>query len=242
MEMVYFPISKIIALRRRAAIACRMQDEIPNGWNKSSTDPMKLLAVFKSLRIKPGFVLRAYQFVSGGNGNGIIWAMPIDAPFPEPMECSKLTDRFLEPPKPPHALDELMDAIDGDGTPRSYLSASIFAREAEEFGAKWHGCSWSTHTILAANPLQDEPSVSENSSKLNRPHGDPDCWTWNEPNPPNWEPLFKHVGDQVTISFLSYSGLGKEAIYRHRDSFRAGCYRFESHVEVIAHGVGGFVF
>ena len=32
-----------------------------------------------------------------------------------------------------------MQAIEGDGSPWSYLSASILSREAEEFGAMWHG-------------------------------------------------------------------------------------------------------
>ena len=108
---------------------------------------MNLLGVFTALRVKPGFVLRAYQFRSGGNGNGVVWAMPTDALLPEPSECPRLTDQFLEPPKPPLALDDLMDAIEGDGTPWSYLSSSLFAREAQEVGAMWHGCHWSTHKI-----------------------------------------------------------------------------------------------
>jgi len=80
---------------------------------------MNLLGVFKSLRMKSGFVLRAYQYRSGGNGNGVIWAMPIDAPFLQPSKVPKLMNGYLEPPKPPEALDGVMEAIDGDGTPWS---------------------------------------------------------------------------------------------------------------------------
>jgi hypothetical protein len=36
-------------------------------------------------------------------------------------------------------LDDFMDAIEGDGSAWSYLSASLFAREAAELGALWHG-------------------------------------------------------------------------------------------------------
>ena len=43
----------------------------------------------------------------------------------------------------------LMQAIEGDGSPWSYLSASILSREAAEFGAMWHGCDWSDQTILS---------------------------------------------------------------------------------------------
>jgi hypothetical protein len=68
-------------------------------------------------RIKDQFVLRAYQFRSGGNGNGIAWAMPVDADFPEPVDCPSQEGVFLEPPKPLADLDSVMDAVDGDGLP-----------------------------------------------------------------------------------------------------------------------------
>ena len=55
----------------------------PEGWSKSRHDPNKLLDLFKPLRLKDGFVLRAYLFREGGNGNGVVWAMPADAEFPE---------------------------------------------------------------------------------------------------------------------------------------------------------------
>ena len=45
-----------------------------------------------------------------------------------------------------------MQAIEGDGSPWSYLSASILSREAVEFGAVWHGCVWSDQTILSKPP------------------------------------------------------------------------------------------
>ena len=142
-----FPTKRIAQLRRRASKAAELPEEVPEGWSVSTVDPMAVLAVFKPLRIKEGFVLRAYQFHSSGNGNGFVWAMPVDADFPDPDDCPRLKDTFLESPKPPAALDHVMDAIDGDGSPWSYMCASILARELAEFVAMWHGCSWGTHTI-----------------------------------------------------------------------------------------------
>ena len=237
-----FPITKVNALRNRAAKAPQHSDNAPDGWSISSVDPIKMLGVFTALKMKPGFVLRAYLFRSGGNGNGVIWAMPTNAPFPEPSECPRLTDQFLEPAKPPLALDDLMDAIEGDGTPWSYLSSSLFARDAQEFGAMWHGCHWSTHKILGADPCPPGRSSKRRSSDIDGPSDDPDCWTWNEAKPYEWRPSFEQVNDQITISFLTHSGLGQEAIYRNSDSFREGCYRFESESVVIAAGQGGYVF
>jgi len=65
-----FPIEKVRQLRRRACEARMVSVEGPGGWSRSSVDPMKLLAVFSSLSLKKGLVLRAYQFRSGNDGNG----------------------------------------------------------------------------------------------------------------------------------------------------------------------------
>ena len=89
---------------------------------------------------------------------------------------------FLDPPKPPGAVP-LMQAIEGDGSPWSYLSASILRREAAEFGARWHGCVWSGQTILSKPPRQaDDPDVSDDPPKLtgDAPVGN---WTWHRAVP-----------------------------------------------------------
>ena len=188
-EIATFPIRKVQGLLRKAAKVRSLAleslqkpdnelnssdldhepwavDESPvasRGWTKSSTDPMDLLGVFAPLHIKDGFVLRAYQFRAGGNGNAVVWAMPTDAEFPDPSGCPRLADSFLDAPKPTEALDDLMDAVEGDGSPWSYFCASMFVREISEYGAMWHGCEWSTHSILGSNPFKRR-RVSRKSS------------------------------------------------------------------------------
>ncbi len=163
-----FPATKVEQLRKQAGKAAELPEDVPSGWSKSPVDPMALLAVFKPLHIKDGYILRAYQFREGGNGNGFVWAMPVDADFPDPEACPRLENVVLEPPVPPAALDDYMNAIDGDGTPWSYMCASILAREMAEFGAMWHGCDWDTHTILGADPLKN---VDTGDSEDNRVMG-----------------------------------------------------------------------
>lgn len=240
--MIVFPFSKVESLRNQAAEACPVADGAPDGWSKSTVDPMKLLAVFKSLKIRPGFVLRAYQYREGGNGNGIVWAVPADFPFLVPDECPQLSGHFLEPPKPPWAPDDLMTLIDGDDTPWSYFSASLFAREAAEFGAMWHGCSWSTHSILGADPWQREPKVKDRRKRQPLASGTADEWKWNEPRPTVWEPTFEQIGENIEVSFLTFSGLGQETISRWTDTFKAGAYTFKKKHEVVAEGPMGFIF
>jgi hypothetical protein len=236
-----FPILKIARLRTRAAKVCAVPDETPDGWSKSAVDPMRLLAVFTSLQIKPGLILRAYQFRSGGNGNGCVWALPEDAPFPDPELCARLADGFLEPPEPPVALDDVMDAVEGDGSPWAYMSASLFAREAAEFGAMWHGANWSTYTILGAAPWQTK------TKRKGRPDKDvltrfKKAWTWYGETPANWKPYFDIVNGVPQIIFLAYSGLGRERICRFKDTFEDQTLRFSTDVTMLAEGSTGYVF
>ena len=58
MTTTTFPLTKIRRLREQAAEAAQRDAEPPEGWSKSIVDPMDVLAAFKPLRMKAGFVLR----------------------------------------------------------------------------------------------------------------------------------------------------------------------------------------
>ena len=116
---------------------------------------MKLLALFPSLHIKPGFELRAYLYRVDGNGNGFVFAVPEGAPLRGPNEFLTEETSPHRSPKPPEALADFRQAIEGDGSPESYFEASFFTREAYEFGAVWHGSSWGSHKILTSNPCEE---------------------------------------------------------------------------------------
>ena len=187
MKSVTFPISRVNRLRRAAERARELPDTDSDpfrpSWVVSASDPANLIGVFDTLQLRAGFALHAYEYRAGGNGNGIIWAVPAEAPLLAPEDCPRLDDVFLHPPKPPRAI-ALMEVIEGDGTPWSYLSASILWREAAEFGARWHGCMWSDQTILSAAPRQiDDPAALEDAwdeLTADPPVGD---WTWHRAGP-----------------------------------------------------------
>jgi len=236
-----FRLERVERVRRRAGKACRLKPEGPQGWTKSQADPMKLLSVFPSLRLKQGLVLRAYQFREGGNGNGIVWAMPEASAFPEPDECDRLQDRFLGPPRPAEALDDVMEGLEGDGSRWSYLSASLFEREVADFGAMWHGIDWGTHVILGDDPWSLSRLLSP-GSPFEGPSGGREDWEWLEPKPSRWEPEVWSGADAVVVTLHTYSGLGREVIYRHTDTYMPGRYHFRSDRKALAEGPGGFVF
>ena len=240
MIVTTFDSSRIDALRRRAQTACALKNEAPAGWSKSAIDPTRLLAVFEALRLKEGFARRAYQFRDGGNGNGVVWAMPASSPFPDPEDCTRFEDGFLESPRPPDALDDVMQVIDGDGTPWSYLCASLFQRETLEFGAMWHGSDWGTHRILDRNPFTSTARGRRRGEDW--PSGRAGAWRWQLADPDEWRPHVTQDDAGVTVTLVTFSGLGGEAICRHTDRFRMGSYCFDSDREVLATGPSGYVF
>ncbi|AIY89299.1 hypothetical protein [Geoglobus acetivorans] len=119
-----------------------------NGWQKSPVSPMEVLRLFGRLKVREGFELIAYVFRDGLQGKGVVWAVP-EGHFPEVGECAKLDE--VGTPKPEKALLPSM-VLDGDGTPESYIQASIFLREMDEFGALWHELRWGLHEIIDELP------------------------------------------------------------------------------------------
>ena len=249
MKSFSFSITRVNRLRRAAERARTIGDEDhdpsptggpPDGWSACTHEADDLLRVFDALRLKTGFALHAYVFREGGNGNGIIWAVPADAPLLAPSECPTIEDKWLQPPRPPRAVP-LMQAIEGDGSPWSYLSASILRREAEEFGALWHGCVWSDQTILWKPPRQtDGQSESGDGWWL----GDPPVgnWTWREAVPRTWKPTYADMGTTREVVLHIHNPIGQNEIYRATDTYPAGSYDGKTERTVLCTGEGYVVY
>ena len=226
MKSVSFSIRRVNRLRR-AATKARQLASAPDravetspfsGRWSASDGASDLLRVFDTLRLKAGFALRAFTYRAGGNGNGIIWAVPADVPPVAVDDCPRLEDTWLQPPRPPEAVP-LMQAIEGDGSPWSYLSASILSREAAEFGAIWHGRAWSDQTILSKPPRQaDEPNAEDDARPLtgDAPIGN---WTWHRAAPHTWHPTYADLGSSREVVLHIHSPIGGEEIYRATDTY-----------------------
>ncbi len=219
------------------------EDDAPDseGWSKSRYDPNRLVDLFKPLRLKKGFVLRAYLFREGGNGNGVVWAMPAEAEFPEPEDCPELEQHMFKAPKPWDALDDPMAVIEGDDSEWSYLAASLLRRELREFGALWHGVQWGVHTLLNDDPWKARP-MDDEADPLQAPSTPLREWKWYQPRPAQWAPRVEMTPDRVTVTFHTYCPLYKEAIYRHTDTYRRGQYRAKTEQVRIADAPGGIAF
>lgn len=235
-----FPAATIKQLRQKASDVTQVPENIPQGWTKSRINPAKLLDIYKPLHLRKGFVLRAYQYRSDVNGNGIVWALPDTADFPEPKDCPTLANHLLSAPKPADALDDVMEAVEGDGLAWSYLAASMLRREFSGFGAMGHGMSWGLHTVLGEDPWKAGPP-KENEFPIDRPTGRADQFTWKEPKPTDWNPQVHIEDDQITVTFYTYSGYETQTIYRHTDTYRPGKYRPRVEEKPVAIGPPGFL-
>jgi hypothetical protein len=161
--------------------------------------------------------------------------MPEDAPFPSPNDSPRVKTHFLNPPKPPAALDEVMQAVEGDGSAWSYLSASILRRQLGEFGAMWHGATgWITQRLLDDNPLK--ASKKQGISTFVVPSDELGKWKWLETEPKQWAPQVRVEKELVTVTFYTYSPLYEKTIYCYTDTFRPGSYSFKTDRKKIATG------
>ena len=249
MKSISFSITQVNSLRSAAEQARdlsleqsypRLERSRSDDWFASAYDANDLVSVFDTLRLKPRFVLHAYEFRQGGDGNGIIWAVPADAPRFPPDNGPWLNGGLSDPPKPPGGVP-LMQAIEGDGSPWSYLSASILRREAAEFGAFWHGCDWTHQTILSKPPRQtDDPEVLAAEWKMtgDAPGGD---WTWLGPVPKIWEPTYLERGSTRRLVLHIHNRAAGET-YRATDTYRADSYDCTTRTKVLCTGGGGFVY
>lgn len=237
MSVNLFDGERLERLRREARKVATVSWEGREGWTKSEVDPMRLLGCFSALRIRTGYVLRAYQYRSAGNGHGVVFALPRDAPFPDPPDPLRQRGTpYRVVPTPARALDHFMDAVIGDRSAVSYLEASLFAREAAELGAIWHGRCWSDERVHGADPWRQRPAPLDPGSTFDWPSPLESAWEWREHRPADWRPRVEAHDDGATIIFYSYSPLGQEALYRNSDRYPTRSYRPESSREPIAHG------
>lgn len=242
MKTVSFSITQVNRLRQAAVKAREIPPEKTHRDGSASlvsASASDLLHVFDTLWLKQGFALYAYAYRVDIGGNGRIWAVPADSVPVASNGSPKAGDEWMR--RPPGSVP-LMQAIDGDGSPWSYLSASILSREAAEFGAWWHGCEWTDQAIVAGVPRHaEDPDVLGDSWELTEggPVGE---WDWCAPVPHNWQPTFRDTGTTKEVVLNIYNPLGQEHIYQSTDIYPAGTYSAKTETTELCWGKGGFVY
>ncbi|MGV3263459.1 hypothetical protein [Cytobacillus pseudoceanisediminis] len=221
--------------------------ESPAGWSISAENPEDIIHGFSQLKIKKEYKLRGYQYFSGGNGNGIVWAIPASEELPHPDFCDRLDEMFLGPPKPEIALADFMGAIEGDRSPLSYLQAAIAWHELHEFGAMWHGCSWGQDRIL---PFTDDYK-EEMLSEIDDPDADSSIedylnfihpWDELKEIPAILNPHFFYQKGKPTVVFYTINDIGYYKLSRYIHTFEKESYIQMVQRQEIGAGDGGIIF
>jgi hypothetical protein len=239
----YFSATNVQQLRRKLQKALQVpetDETYPgDGLYLSPVDPSDAVRIVTHVHLKPGYVLQGYQYISGSNGNGFVYAIPEEARLPDPYEhVHRLKEVVpgvhLPYPEPPNALPHFMDAIEGDGSPRSFLEASILMRELEEFGAIWHGCDWADHEIIYADPFDPANRLPKRLAEYGS--WSSDDWSWIAPKPRDWRPCVKLEGGGATFEFISFSAFDGSGLFRHLDTYKQGSMQPSLTREDLANG------
>jgi hypothetical protein len=156
-------------------------------WMQAAADPAPVLELFK-LRLRAGCSLRAIRRISGEDATIRVEAMP---------EVPRFTC-----------------CLEGDGSPRSYLLASVAIREVLEFGAQRHGRWWGCERIL------DDKPVGE--------------WHWLDEEPDAWAPSVRVGEGGITVQFRTLRVVEGECLIQYTDTYSPGRYSFVTDGSVIA--------
>jgi hypothetical protein len=144
-------MKELLALRRRA-FGLFTRSESTGGWTLSSSDAAQFVDCYRPLRLRPGYELGVYELSFGSDGSRGLYALPHGAPREPPPPQT-------ENPRLAAALDHFMEAIQGDGTPWSYLLASFLSRDGENVGAWSHGYGWRTCSLLLESPFWESSRI-----------------------------------------------------------------------------------
>ena len=213
-----------------------------SGWRKSDLNPMSLLDYFGSLSLKSGYVLRAYERHCAPNSWGAVWALPSTMPFSDPKPNGNGM-----PARPDSALENTMDAIEGDGSPYSYLCASLLARELEHFGTLSPDSEWLNCFILGSDPWIDSDPWNGSSGVAHALAGqgftrDRRSWSWSGRQPSAWRPAVFMSQRTVTVIFHAFSGVRRQRIITFEDRYLRGSYSFNRQEKPIANGPNGYAW
>lgn len=177
-------------------------------WVLSTVNPATALVKLPGLWLRSDLHLVSYLYQAEGSSVGVIWAVPeslsATADLEKPLDISTSISKI---PKPEGALPSFMDGIEGDRTPASFLVASIFRRELQEFGATGARANWAHHRLIETLPEQVH-------------------WEWNGDHPKDCCPKVKILPDgQAVVEFFTCRVVAPVTLYRHIDQYPANSYK-----------------
>ncbi|MEO0532873.1 MAG: hypothetical protein AAF215_03285 [Cyanobacteria bacterium P01_A01_bin.123] len=198
------------------------EDDVPapnteGRWFISTIDPAAVIAKLPGLFLKPETQLVTYLFRKGSLGTGITWALPEHLSTTACLEQAITQAKGYDiPPHPEGAFESMMAAIDGDGSPTSFLAASILSRELQELGRTGKFTRWAHHRLINQIPPQRQ-------------------WQWRTSPPKDFSPKVKTLpNQQVAVEFFTCRVTPPIGIFRHVDQYSPQQYQPQAADRVIA--------
>ncbi|MCL6436938.1 MAG: hypothetical protein K6T90_22585 [Leptolyngbyaceae cyanobacterium HOT.MB2.61] len=177
-------------------------------WFISSANPGDALLKLPGLRLKPDLRLVCFLHRTVDDGIGVTWAVPEALSTTAQLEKALVgCQNRTHIPRPEGALVDVMEAIEGDRSPVTYIVASILRRELKELGALGKSCNWTHHRLINTPPAQAN-------------------WHWKVEQPKDLSPKVRVFPDGKTaIEFFTCRIVAPVAIFQHIDQYPAGHYR-----------------
>lgn len=188
-------------------------------WFVSTLDPSEVLSKLPGLWLAPGMRLVTYLRQDPQGGMGATVALPGLLSTTERLEAAIESAHADQAPCPLGSLPNLIGGIEGDGSLSSFLAASIWIREMQEFGRFGRYARWSHHRFVAAVP----PKLT---------------WQWRTPMPEDFSPKVVLRPDaEVIVEFYTCRVKKPIALFRHVDRYPPNSYTATNQDQLIA--VGG---
>ncbi len=176
-------------------------------WFVSASNPGAALLKLPGLRLAADTRLISYLYRLQDSGIGATWAVPEDCSTTAHLEKALEASDRTRAPQPLGALGDLMDAVEGDRSPASFVVASILRRELREFGALGKACNWSYHHIVSTLPIKVQ-------------------WQWRIDTPKDLSPKVRIFPDgRAVIEFFTCRTAAPIAIFQHVDQYPANGYK-----------------
>ena len=227
------------ARRIRKTLACPEHE----GWIRSGFKAESLLEAFPMLRLRSGFELLVYTYCEMMGSHSQVVAVGKDHALISTALRVSEGERMEWPPDLKDGVISPMEAVEGDGTPLSYLSASILMREFREIGAFWHGIVWDTYAVLAPTVCclgggcaesQQDIELQELLARLE--------WAGPCQDLQHLAPSVCVRPDSVLVTLHVYTELNGEQVLRQRDTYLSGSYHPTRQEDTVATGGHGFNF
>jgi hypothetical protein len=210
----FFDLETVNSMRRCASNLLMRTARKP-GWQKSECDLNAVVSKFPGLRLRLGYKLAAYEFVTDSGGWGHVYGIPTDSELPNPESLTEDVTRFYL--DRPEIAKSHRSVIELDGSTVSFISASLLTRALEEFGKTAWSEDWDAETIVGTSPFEQPPEPPPHVLRFSLPPAA--AWSWLRKEPRAWLPCVDQSRVVTRVTFWTCAAAGTWRIHQHVDFY-----------------------